>query len=199
MKAFQPITSRAIVWRRANVDTDIIIPAAHLKTVSREGLGNYCFQTVRYDETGRLRNSSPFDHGAARASDILLAGENFGCGSSREHAVWALMDMGIACIIAPSFADIFFGNAMKNGLLLIRMGEEEIERLAACGNVPFHVDLESQTITPEALEPVPFEIDAYRKERLLAGRDEISQTLEEEQAISDFEEQDRVARRWLYA
>jgi 3-isopropylmalate/(R)-2-methylmalate dehydratase small subunit len=199
MKAFTTLNAVATPFYRENVDTDLIIPAEHLKTIARSGLGKFCFETVRYDDHGNVRNSSPFDHGAFRDGKILIAGPNFGCGSSREHAVWALMDLGYDCIIAPSFADIFFGNAAKNGLLLITLPEETVQALAgqATGR-SFTVDLEAQKITAAAETEISFEIDALRKERLLAGLDEIGLTLQDEALIARFEEQDRQARPWLY-
>ena len=199
MDPFTTLEAVAVPYDRANVDTDVIIPAAHLKTITRVGLGKYCFETVRYDERGNLRNSSPFDRPPFDKAQILIAGPNCGCGSSREHAVWVLMDMGIRCIIAPSFADIFFGNALKNGLLLVTLPEAEVRALAdkATGKT-FAVDLEAQTISSPGGEAVTFDIDAFRKERLLGGLDEISLTLKDADAIEAFEERDRMARPWLY-
>lgn len=200
MEPFETLTAIATPFYRSNVDTDVIIPAEHLKTITRLGLGKYCFQTVRYDENGRVLNSSPFDHPPFSAGKILVAGPNFGCGSSREHAVWALMDLGYKCVIAPSFADIFFGNAIKNGLLLITLPEAEVQELVskATGKA-FTVDLENQTITLPDGETTDFDIDDFRKERLLKGLDEIALTLQDEDQITAFEERDRASRPWLYA
>ena len=204
MEPFTTLSAVATPYTRANVDTDIIIPAAHLKTVTRAGLGKYCFETVRYDEAGRVRNSSPFDHPPHNRGKILIAGPNFGCGSSREHAVWALMDLGYKCVIASSFADIFFGNALKNGLLLITLPEDTVKALAeqaggAGRGRAFTVDLENQTIETPAGEALGFDIDAFRKERLLGGLDEIALTLKDGADIDAFEARDREARPWLYA
>ena len=199
MKPFTTLNAVATPFTLTNVDTDLIIPAAHLKTIARTGLGKFCFETLRYDDNGNLRNSSPFDHGAYKGAGVLIGGANFGCGSSREHAVWALMDLGYSCVIAPSFADIFFGNAVKNGLLLITLPEEQVTTLAKAANgQKFEIDLNTQTICAgEGLE-MTFDIDAMRKERLLAGFDEIALTLQDEALITAFEEQDKRARPWLY-
>ena len=199
MKPFTKLHAIATPFYRENVDTDLIIPAAHLKTITRAGLGKLCFETLRYDENGQLRNSSPFDHGAYKSAEILVGGPNFGCGSSREHAVWALIDMGYSCVIAPSFADIFFGNAAKNGLLLITLPEGQVRKLEAeATGQKFKVDLENQTISTDSGLEISFDIDVSRKERLLAGLDEIGQTLQEDESITAFENQDRQNRPWLY-
>ena len=200
MDPFTTLTAVATPFYRSNIDTDVIIPAEHLKTISRTGLGRYCFKTVRYDENGNLRNSSPFDRPPYDKGKVLIAGPNFGCGSSREHAVWALMDLGYRCVIAPSFADIFFGNAIKNGLLLITLPENDIEELLKKANGrKFTIDLEAQTVEAPDGTVTEFEIDAFRKERLLGGLDEIALTLQDEDAITAFEERDKMARPWLYA
>lgn len=199
MQSFKTVTSPATPFYRENIDTDVIIPAAHLKTISRIGLGKFCFESLRYDESGQVRNSSPFDHGVFKGANILVAGPNFGCGSSREHAVWALADMGVRCIIAPSFADIFFSNALKNGMLLITLPEktvQEIEADAKSGKA-ITVDLAKQTIET-ASKTIAFDIDDFRKERLLKGLDEIGLTLVDEDKITAFEERDKMQRPWLW-
>ncbi|MEE9329480.1 MAG: 3-isopropylmalate dehydratase small subunit [Parvularculaceae bacterium] len=199
MQPFNKLTSAAILFYRENIDTDVIIPARHLKTISRLGLGKWCFETLRYDESGQVRNSSPFDHGASQTANILITGANFGCGSSREHAVWALMDMGVRCIIGPSFADIFSSNALKNGMLLITLPQEVVQKLAAevKSGTAVSVNLADQWITTPSAQ-ISFDIDDFRKTSLLNGTDEIGLTLRDEDKITAFEQRDKLQRPWLW-
>lgn len=186
-----------------NIDTDRIIPARFLKTVKRTGLGRSLFNDVRYREDGSEDPDFVLNRPAWRSAEILVAGDNFGCGSSREHAPWALKDFGIRCVVSTSFADIFFNNAAKNGLLLVTVSPEERDALLADaakgGNARLTVDLEGQRIVrPDGAE-IGFEIDPFRKRCLLEGLDDIGITLESEAAIADFEGRRRLAAPWLAA
>ena len=165
-----------------NVDTDIIIPAEHLKTIAREGLGRFAFETIRA-EPGNV-----FDDPAYAGGSILIAGDNFGCGSSREHAVWAMRDLGIHAVIAPSFSDIFASNAFKNGLVAAVLPQAAVDRLmAVAGDQPIRVDLETMTVTTPYQDRFEFALDPFRRDCLMRGLDEIGLTLESEVAISAFE------------
>lgn len=192
MQPISTVEGRAYPLGLKNVDTDIIIPAEWLKTVSRTGLGKGAFQSLRAVE------GNVFDDPEFAGSPILIAGDNFGCGSSREHAAWAMADLGISAVIAPSFSDIFSGNAFKNGLLAIVLPQAAINRLLEVAKTdPIHIDLETQTVTTPFQDRFEFEIDPFRKHCLLNGVDEIGLTLESSDAISRYE--DRVAqdRPWL--
>ncbi|NJM51241.1 MAG: 3-isopropylmalate dehydratase small subunit [Sphingomonadales bacterium] len=197
MKAVTQISGKAIPFGAKNIDTDIIIPAKWLKTISRVGLGKGAFESIRAEE-GNI-----FDDERFSGAPILIAGDNFGCGSSREHAAWAISDLGIEAIIAPSYSDIFSGNAFKNGLLAIELPQAAIDRLMAVAAeagddaAPIHIDLESQTVTTVFQDRFAFEIDPFRKECLLAGRDEIALTLESEAAIKAHEEMLTALRPWM--
>lgn len=175
-----------------NVDTDIVIPAHWLKTISRTGLGKGAFEVLR-KEPGNV-----FDDPAYMGSPILIAGDNFGCGSSREHAAWALMDLGIKVVIAPSFSDIFSGNAFKNGILTVVLPQLAIDRLmeVARGNDPIHVDLDAQTVTTQFQDRFAFDIDPFRKHCLLGGLDEIGLTLGNGDAITHYEAKIAQERPW---
>lgn len=182
MTAVTAVEGRAYPLGRANVDTDIIIPAEHLKTVSREGLGRYAFETVRA-EPGNV-----FDDPAHAGGSILIAGDNFGCGSSREHAVWAMLDLGIKAVIAPSFSDIFASNAFKNGLVAAALPQPAVDRLMAVAkDQPIRVDLETMTVTTPYQDRFEFALDPFRRDCLMRGLDEIGLTLESEAAIAAFE------------
>jgi 3-isopropylmalate dehydratase/3-isopropylmalate/(R)-2-methylmalate dehydratase small subunit len=186
------IEGRAYPLGMKNVDTDMIIAAKWLKTISRAGLGKGAFEVMRRDPDNVLNN--PTYAGAP----ILIAGDNFGCGSSREHAAWALDDMGIKSVIAPSFSDIFSGNAFKNGLLTVVLPQEAIDRLMEVAKTdPIHIDLESQTVTTPFQDRFTFEIDPFRKHCLTHGLDEIGLTMDMSGAIDTFEARDREARPWL--
>lgn len=176
------VTGRAYPFGRANVDTDIIIPAAHLKTTTRTGLGQHAFETVRA-EPGNVFND-PAYAGAA----ILIAGDNFGCGSSREHAVWALADMAIQVVIAPSFSDIFSGNAFKNGVITVALPQDQVDRLMTVAReAPITVDLETMTVTTPFQDRFAFALDPFRRDCLMTGQDEIGLTLKSDAAITTYE------------
>lgn len=191
----EPVTTvdgRAIPFGRKNVDTDVIIPARWLKTITREGLGRGAFETVRA-EAGNV-----FDDPRYAGAPILIAGDNFGCGSSREHAAWALLDLGIKVVIAPSFSDIFSGNAFKNGVLTVVLPQEAIDRLMVVAETdPIHVDLDAQSVTTPFQDRFAFEIDPFRKACLLGGLDEIGLTLERGAAIDAYEARAAAERPWL--
>jgi 3-isopropylmalate/(R)-2-methylmalate dehydratase small subunit len=200
MQKFTTLTGIAAYLPMINVDTDMIIPKQYLKTIKRTGLGKGLFAELRYDEAGKPRadfvlHKPPYD----RAS-ILIAGENFGCGSSREHAPWALLDFGISCIIAPSFADIFYNNCFKNGILPIALPQEEIDKLiddAKRGdNARLTIDLGAQEIRGPDGGTIHFEIDPFRKRCLMEGLDDIGLTMEKADAIEAFEHEARAARPW---
>jgi 3-isopropylmalate/(R)-2-methylmalate dehydratase small subunit len=182
MEPVSTITGRAIPLGLRNIDTDVIIPAHWLKTISREGLGQGAFETLRA-EPGNVFADPQF-----ASAPILIAGDNFGCGSSREHAAWALADLGIRAIIAPSFSDIFAGNAFKNGLLAIVLPETAVDRLLEVARTdPISVDLDSQTVTTPFQDRFAFTMDTFRRACLLEGLDEIGLTLASTSAIEHYE------------
>nr|WP_315383722.1 3-isopropylmalate dehydratase small subunit [uncultured Sphingomonas sp.] len=192
MEPIQQVSGRAYPWGAKNIDTDIIIPAHWLKTTTREGLGKGAFESVRA-EPGNL-----FDDPRYAGAPILVAGENFGCGSSREHAAWALADMGIQAVIAPSFSDIFSGNAFKNGIVTVVLPQEAIDRLvqvATANNIT--VDLETMTVTTDFQDRFAFELDPFRRDCLMQGLDEIGMTLAQDTAISKFESAVAHERPWI--
>ena len=202
MQKFDHLTGPAAPLAMANIDTDQIIPKQFLKTVEREGLAKGLFYDFRYDLDGRLKPDFVLNQPAYKGVSILIAGDNFGCGSSREHAPWALMDFGVRCVISSSFADIFFNNCFSNGLLPVVVKPDELHALMAearGGNHVFSVDLESQTVTAPSGQVVRFEIDAGRKEKMLKGLDAIGETLQHESAIDRFEEKRRMTRAWSAA
>ena len=189
MNPVTTIEGKAYPFGLKNIDTDVIIPAAWLKTISRVGLGRGAFEAIRADP------DNLFDSAAYAGSPILIAGDNFGCGSSREHAAWALADMGIKAVIAPSFSDIFSGNAFKNGILTVVVPQAVIDRLMEVAKTdPIHIDLDSQTVTTPFQDRVEFEIDPFRKQCLLGGLDEIGLTLAMDARISSYEQ--RVSTAW---
>lgn len=182
MEPVSQIEGRAIPFGQKNVDTDVIIPAKWLKTISREGLGKGAFEALRQNP------DNLFDSPTFSGAPILIAGDNFGCGSSREHAAWALLDLGIKAVIAPSFSDIFSGNAFKNGILTVVMPQEQVDRLLEVAMTdPIHIDLETQTVSTPFQDRFTFEIDPFRKHCLLNGLDEVGLTLARDAAISSFE------------
>jgi 3-isopropylmalate/(R)-2-methylmalate dehydratase small subunit len=192
MKAVTQVSGGAYPWGAKNVDTDVIIPAHWLKTITREGLGRGAFETVRA-EPGNI-----FDDPRYAGSPILIAGDNFGCGSSREHAAWALGDMGITAVIAPSFSDIFSGNAFKNGIVTVVLPQEAIDRLIEVAqDQPITVDLETMTVTTPFQDRFAFEMDSFRRQCLMEGLDEIGLTLARDTAISKFEAMLNGQRPWL--
>ena len=202
MEKFTRLTGVAAPLPMINVDTDMIIPKQFLKTIKRTGLGRHLFAEMRYDPDGREIPDFVLNRPAYRKAKILVTGENFGCGSSREHAPWALLDFGIRCVIAPSFADIFYNNCFKNGILPVALPKEEIAKLlddAERGaNAVVSVDLEAQEITGPDGGHIRFEIDPYRKRCLVNGLDDIGLTLEKSQAIDGFEARQRMAQPWLW-
>ncbi len=201
MRPFTTLTGVAAPLPMANVDTDKIIPARFLKTIARTGLGCHLFDVLRYDERGAERPDFVLNQHPYRGAEILIAHENFGCGSSREHAPWALLDFGIRCVIAPDFADIFHGNCFKNGILPIRLPREvcdalmEDARLGA--NARLIVDLERQVVLRPNGETVAFEVDAHQRTMLLRGLDEIGQTLAHGPAIDAHEARQRAGQSWM--
>ena len=191
MQPFTSLTGVAAPLPLANVDTDKIIPARFLKTIKRTGLGVHLFDTLRYDAEGAERPDFVLNQSAYRSAEILVAHENFGCGSSREHAPWALLDFGIRCVIAPDFADIFFNNCFKNGILPICLPRPVCDALMEDaklgGNARLTVDLQRQVVVRPSGEEIPFEVDSFRRHLLLNGLDDIGQTLQRSEAIDRFE------------
>ena len=202
MDKFTTLTGVAAPMPMINVDTDMIIPKQYLKTIKRTGLGTALFSEMRYDDDGNERPDFVLNQPAYREAKILVAGENFGCGSSREHAPWALLDFGIRCVISTSFADIFYNNCFKNGILPIVLPQEDVDKLmddAERGaNAVITVDLESQTITGPDGGTVSFEVDAFKKHCLLNGLDDIGLTMESAApAIDAFEAKSSQERPWV--
>jgi 3-isopropylmalate/(R)-2-methylmalate dehydratase small subunit len=192
MEPVRQVEGRAIPFGRKNIDTDLIIPARWLKTISREGLGEGAFEAVREDP------DNVFDRPQFAGAPILVAGDNFGCGSSREHAAWALLDMGVKAVIAPSFSDIFSGNAFKNGILTVALPQEAVDRLLEVAESdPITIDLEHQTVTTPFQDRFTFEIDPFRKHCLMEGLDEVGLTLARNDAISGYEKQLAAEKPWL--
>jgi 3-isopropylmalate/(R)-2-methylmalate dehydratase small subunit len=192
MKPVTQVSGRAYPWGAKNIDTDVIIPAHWLKTVTREGLGKGAFETVRAE------SCNIFDDPRYAGSPVLIAGDNFGCGSSREHAAWALADMGITAVIAPSFSDIFSGNAFKNGIVTVVLPQDAIDRLIEVAtNNPVTVDLETMTVTTPYQDRFPFHLDPFRRQCLMEGLDEVGLTLARDAAISGFEAGLAQSRPWM--
>ncbi len=200
MEKFTTLEGVAAPFPMVNVDTDRIIPARFLKTIKKTGLGRNLFNELRYNEDGTERPDFVLNRAAYREAKILVAGDNFGCGSSREHAPWALVDFGIRCVIAPSFADIFNNNASKNGMLLIALPQETVDRLMEDaekgGNARLSVDLENQRIVRPDGEAIAFDIDPFKKHCLLNGLDDIALTLQKEDRIAAFEASRTAAQPW---
>lgn len=200
MEKFDKLSGVAAPMPMVNVDTDMIIPKQFLKTIERTGLSKGLFYEMRFDEQGNKKDFV-LDRPAYKDAKILIAGDNFGCGSSREHAPWALLDAGIRCVIAPSFADIFFNNCFKNGILPIKLPREQVDLLmddAGRGaNAIVTVDLENQTISGPDGGSIGFEVDAFRKHCLLNGLDDIGLTMRKADSISDFESRRERNQPWL--
>ena len=200
MQMFTTLTGVAAPLPMINVDTDAIIPKQFLKTIKRTGLGQYLFYELRYDEEGKERPDFVLNKPAYRGAQILVAEDNFGCGSSREHAPWALADFGIRCVISTSFADIFHNNCFQNGILPIKVSKADLAKLmddAARGaNARITVDLQKQEIRGPDGGVVRFEIDPFRRRCLLEGLDDIGLTLQKSEAIGDYEQRARRARPW---
>jgi 3-isopropylmalate dehydratase/3-isopropylmalate/(R)-2-methylmalate dehydratase small subunit len=200
MQPFSKVEGRAAPLAVANLDTDQIIPKQFLKTVERKGLGKGLLYDLRFDYEGRPRPEFVLNQPAYQGTSILVCGDNFGCGSSREHAPWALLDYGVRVVIAPSFGDIFYNNSFENGLLPVRLPEEAVHELmgeARGANHIFAVDLEAQTVTAPSGKVYEFRIDAGRKEKLLKGLDSIGETLEQGSKITDFEAARASKTPWL--
>ncbi len=211
MKKFERFEGIVAPLDRANVDTDLIIPKQFLKSIKRTGFGVNLFDELRYLDEGQpgqdcsqrpLNPDFVLNQPRYQGAEVLLARRNFGCGSSREHAPWALEDFGFKVVIAPSFADIFYHNAFKNGILLITLAEEEVDRLfaevEANEGYQLDIDLEHQRVITPSGEILEFEVDAFRKHCLLNGLDDIGITLQDEDAIRSFEEKHRQQRPWLF-
>jgi 3-isopropylmalate/(R)-2-methylmalate dehydratase small subunit len=203
MESFSSITAIAVPFLRQNVDTDVIIPIQRLVGTGRTGLGPYAFERLRYLPDGSDNPEFLLNQPDYKGSQLLLADENFGCGSSREGAVWALMGMGVRCVIAPSFGDIFFANCFQNGLLPVRLPIAVIRQIAeeteaSPGNARTTVDLERRVvITPTGAE-IPFEVDTRKREAMLHGLDDIALTKRHAEAIAAWREADRAARPWAW-
>ena len=203
MDKFTKLTGVAAPLPLINVDTDMIIPKQFLKTIARTGLGKNLFDEMRYDREGNEVADFVLNQPAYRAAKILVAGENFGCGSSREHAPWALLDFGIRCVIAPSFADIFYNNCFKNGILPVVLPQEQVDLLmddAQRGsNAVVTVDLETLTISGPDGGRIPFTLDEFRRHCLLNGLDDIGLTMEKAEDIDAFETEYAQRAPWLRA
>ena len=182
-----------------NIDTDMIIPKQFLKTIKRSGLGKNLFHELRYDLQGNVRNDFVLNWDPYKSSSILIAGANFGCGSSREHAPWSLLDFGFRCIIAPSFADIFYNNCFKNGILPIKLDQKKVDQLIneAENKKMLSIDLEEQKIIDEANNVIEFDIDSFRKKCLLEGLDDIALTLKKINKIDTFEKDLNLSHSWI--
>lgn len=192
MEPVKKVEGRVYPWGAKNIDTDIIIPAHWLKTISREGLGKGAFESVRA-EPGNI-----FDDERYAGSPILIAGENFGCGSSREHAAWALKDMGVNAVIAPSYSDIFSGNAFKNGIVAVVLPQDAVDRLVEVAKTdPVTIDLETMTVTTPYQDRFTFEMDPFRRDCLMQGLDEVGLTLAKDTVISKYESAVATQRPWI--
>lgn len=192
MDAVKQVEGRAFPLALKNVDTDVIIPAHYLKTITRSGLGKGAFETIR------AQPGNVFDDPEYAGAKIIVAGDNFGCGSSREHAAWALLDMGVTAVIAPSFSDIFSGNAFKNGIVTVVLPQEAIDRLVEVAKTdPITVDLEHQVVTTPFQDRFAFDIDPFRKHCLMNGLDEVGMTMARDAAISTYEARMKADRPWL--
>ncbi len=201
MEKFEKVTGVAAPLPLINIDTDMIIPKQFLKTIKRSGLGKNLFDEMRYNDDGSENPDFVLNKPAYRHAEILVAGENFGCGSSREHAPWALLDFGIRCVIAPSFADIFFSNCFKNGILPIALPQEQIDILTRDAekgaNARMTIDLEAQEITTSDGEVISFSVDPFKKHCLLEGLDDIGLTMKKVDAIKTFEQKMAAERPWV--
>ncbi len=200
MQTFTTLTGIAAPLPMRNVDTDMIIPKQFLKTIQRTGLGKSLFFEMRYDQDGKELPDFVLNKPAYRQAQILVAGDNFGCGSSREHAPWALLDFGIRCVIATEFADIFYNNCFKNGILPIKLAQSDVDKLlddASRGaNATVTINLEKQEIRGPDGGMIRFEVDAFRKHCLMNGLDDIGLTLQKEKAIDAFEAANAASRAW---
>ena len=199
MEKFKNLKSVPAFLSLMNIDTDMIIPKQFLKTIKRSGLGKNLFHELRYDLQGNIRNDFVLNWDPYKSASILVTGENFGCGSSREHAPWSLLDFGFKCIIAPSFADIFYNNCFKNGILPIKLVQEKIDLLIseAENKKMLEIDLENQLIISEDSNSIKFEIDSFRKKCLIEGLDDIALTLNKIKKIDYFEESLKNSQPWI--
>ncbi|MEL6465268.1 MAG: 3-isopropylmalate dehydratase small subunit [Pseudomonadota bacterium] len=201
MDKFETLTGIAAPMPLVNIDTDMIIPKQFLKTIKRSGLGANLFDEMRFDRQGNEIPDFVLNQPQYRNAEILVAGDNFGCGSSREHAPWAIKDFGIRCVISTSFADIFYNNCFKNGILPIALPQEAVDVLMADAekgaNARMTVDLEKQTVTTSDGDSFSFEVDAFKKHCLLEGLDDIGLTMEKASSIDSFEAQAAQARPWV--
>ena len=199
MDKFEKFTGIAAPLPMMNIDTDMIIPKQFLKTIKRSGLGKNLFHELRYDLQGNIRNDFVLNWDPYKSAKILVTGDNFGCGSSREHAPWSLLDFGFKSIIAPSFADIFYNNCFKNGILPIRLNQEKIDYLnkEAKNKKLLTIDLENQVIVNESNIKIKFEIDSFRKKCLLEGLDDIALTLKKINQINSFEKNLIINQPWI--
>ena len=201
MEKFTNLSGVAAPMPLVNIDTDMIIPKQFLKTIKRSGLGINLFDEMRYDDDGKEIDSFVLNKPAYRDAEILVAGENFGCGSSREHAPWALLDFGIRCVISTSFADIFYNNCFKNGILPVVLPREQVEFLMSeaekGANARIEVDLEAQTVTASDGSKFGFDVDAFKKHCLMNGLDDIGLTLKKTSLIDAFEISAASARPWV--
>ncbi len=192
MQPVKQVEGRAYPLGLKNIDTDVIIPAQYLKTITRKGLGRGAFETIR------AQPGNVFDDPEYAGAKIIVAGDNFGCGSSREHAAWALADMGVTAVIAPSFSDIFSGNAFKNGIITVVLPQEAVDRLVEVAKTDaITIDLEHQTVTTPFQDRFEFEIDPFRRDCLLGGLDEVGLTMARDAAISAYEANAAISRPWL--
>jgi 3-isopropylmalate/(R)-2-methylmalate dehydratase small subunit len=201
MDKFEKLHGIAAPMPLVNIDTDMIIPKVFLKSIQRSGFGKHLFDEMRFNRDGTEIEDFVLNKPQYRAAEILIAGDNFGCGSSREHAPWAIADFGIKCIVSTSFADIFFNNCFKNGILPVVLPQEQVDLLMADAekgaNARVTVDLEAQEITTSEGEVITFDVDAHRKHCLLEGLDDIGQTMQKQSAIDSFEAQASAARPWV--
>ncbi|MDQ6955307.1 MAG: 3-isopropylmalate dehydratase small subunit [Mariprofundaceae bacterium] len=211
MQAFTRLNGLVVPLDRANVDTDAIIPKQFLKSIKRTGYGPFLFDEWRYEDVGQpemdcshrpIRKEFVLNQPRFQGAEILLTRENFGCGSSREHAPWAILDYGISCVIAPSFADIFYNNCFKNGVLPVVLKDDQMDALfvdvAANSGYTLTVDLEAQAITSPTGRTFNFDVDAFRKHCLLKGLDDISLTLQQSEIIQAYETERKVSAPWLF-
>lgn len=201
MEKFEKLHGIAAPMPLVNIDTDMIIPKVFLKSIQRSGFGKHLFDEMRFNRDGTEIEEFVLNKPQYRDAEILIAGDNFGCGSSREHAPWAIADFGIKCVVSTSFADIFFNNCFKNGILPVVLPQEQVDILMADAekgaNARVTVDLEAQEITTSEGEVIKFDVDSHRKHCLLEGLDDIGQTMQKQSAIDAFEAQASAARPWV--
>ncbi len=197
MEKFNTHSGIAAPLYQANINTDVIIPIKRLVGTARDGLGRYAFEPWRFHDDGSENPEFVLNQADYRNASILIAGANFGCGSSREGAVWALADFGFRCVIAPSFGGIFYGNCLQSGLLPVVLPEDQVRRLIAGSNF-LNIDLEARLVISKGAAPLPFEIDDARRTKLMQGLDDIGMTLRRGAEITDFQDRDRQVRPWIW-